>query len=209
MSTLRIMMVAAMTENRVIGRGGVMPWRLPADLTRFRTLTMDKPIIMGRLTHESLGRVLDGRLNIVLSRQRGFQAEGFQAPQCIVAHSLDEAFDRACEAASSSVKEIAVIGGASVYEQALPRASHLYLTQIHTTIDGDARFPEIEAEEWQEVAREKRSADTRNDYDMSFLELVRRPTDRLGCSPPKLNHHRPDCSGTTEFESRTLVRGKL
>ena len=164
------MMIAAMTTNRVIGRDGGMPWHLPADMARFRALTMGKSIIMGRLTHESLGRVLDGRYNIVLSHQRGFQA-----PRCIVAHSLDEAFDRARKAPSSSAKEIAVIGGASVYEQALTFASRLHLTLVHTTTDGDARFPEIEPNDWHEVAREERSADTRNCYDMSFVELVRRP----------------------------------
>ena len=175
MSALSIMIVAAIAENRVIGRDGGMPWHLPADLTRFRDLTMGKPIIMGRLTHESLGRILDGRYNIVLSHQRGFQASGFQAQDCIVAHSLDDAFNRAREAASSSTKEIAIIGGASVYEQALTYASHLHLTQVHTTIEGDARFPKIEPNEWQEISREERSADTRNCYDMSFIELVRRP----------------------------------
>ena len=168
------MMIAAMTENRVIGRDGAMPWHLPADMARFRALTMGKPIIMGRLTHESLGRVLDGRYNVVLSHQRGFQARGFQAPEIIVAHSLDEALNLAREAASSSAKEIAIIGGASVYEQALTFASRLHLTLVHTTIEGDARFPEFERDEWQEVAREKRNADARNCYDMSFVELVRR-----------------------------------
>ena len=180
-----IAIVVAMTENRVIGRDGEMPWHLPADLARFRALTMGKPIIMGRRTHESLGRVLDGRHNIVLSRQLRFQTPGFQAPECIVAHSLDEAFTKAHEAASSSVKEIAIIGGASVYEQAIPFASHLYLTQVHTTIEGDALFPEFEPDEWQEIACEKRSADARNFYDMSFIELVRRPADRLRCIAPR------------------------
>lgn len=174
MSTLSIMVVAAMTENRVIGRGGDMPWHLPADLARFRALTMGKPIIMGRLTYESLGRVLDGRQNIVLTHQFGFRTPGFQAPECIVANSLDEAFTKAREVASSSVKEIAIIGGASVYEQALPFASHLHLTQVHATIEGDVLFPEFGLDEWQEIAREKRNADARNLYDMSFIEFVRR-----------------------------------
>ena len=176
MRTPSIVMVAAMTENRVIGRDGGMPWHLPADMAHFRALTMGKPIIMGRLTHESLGRVLDGRYNIVLSRQRPFRKPGFQAPGRVVAHSFDQAFQLAEQhAVANGAAEIAIIGGASVYRQALAHSSRLYLTQVHTTIDGDARFPEIERDEWQEVSRKKRSADVRNRYDMSFIELVKRP----------------------------------
>ena len=168
------MVVAAMTENGVIGRGGEMPWYLPADLARFRALTMGKPIIMGRLTYDSLGRVLDGRYNIVLSRQRGFRTPGFQAPGFTVVHSFKDAFSKAREVASSSAREIAIIGGASVYEQALPYASHLHLTRVHATIDGDVRFPEVNLDEWHEVSRVERPADARNPYDMSFIELTRR-----------------------------------
>ena len=168
-----IAIVVAMTENRVIGRDGEMPWHLPADLARFRALTMGKPIIMGRRTHESLGRVLDGRRNVVVSRRTGFQTPGFQAPECIVAHSLEEAFTKAREAASSSVKEIAIIGGASIYEQALPVATRIHLTLVHTSIDGDVRFPELEPGAWREVSRTERAADARNRYDLSFVELVR------------------------------------
>ena len=169
------MLVAAMAENRVIGRDGGMPWRLPADLARFRALTMGKPIIMGRLTHVSLGRVLDGRHNIVLSRQHGFRPPGYQGRELTVAHALDEAFDKACEVASSSAMEIAIIGGASVYEQALGSATRLHLTEVHASIDGDVRFPYFSRDEWHEVSRVRRPADERNPYDMSFVELVRHP----------------------------------
>ena len=130
----------------------------------------------GRRTHESLGRVLDGRYNIVLSRQRHLQAPGFQATDCVVAHSFNDALIQAEEyAASNNAWEIAIIGGASVYKQGLAIASRLYLTQVHATIEGDARFPTIERDDWREVSREKRVADTRNCYDMSFVKLVRRP----------------------------------
>ena len=173
MSAFSITIVAAMAENRVIGRDGGMPWHLPADLARFRALTMGKPIIMGRLTHVSLGRVLKGRHNIVLSRQRRFQAPDFQMRELTVVHSLEEALDRAREVASNNVKEIAVIGGASIYEQALPFADRIHLTVVHASIDGDARFPELEPGTWREVARAERGADERNGYDMSFIELVR------------------------------------
>ena len=174
MSALSIVMVAAMAENRVIGRDGGMPWHLPADMARFRRLTMGKPIIMGRLTHMSLGRVLDGRHNIVLSRQRGFETPDFRMSELTVVHSLEAAFEKAREVASNNADEIAIIGGASIYEQALAVADRIHLTEVHASIEGDVRFPELEPGMWREVSREKRDADERNGYDMSFIELARR-----------------------------------
>ena len=162
-----------MAENRVIGRDGGMPWHLPADLARFRALTMGKPIIMGRLTHVSLGRVLDGRHNIVLSRQRGFRTPDFYVRELTMVHSLEAAFKIAHEVASNDVKEIAIVGGASVYEQALPVADRIHLTVVHASIEGDVRFPVLEPGAWREISRDKRGADTRNGYDLSFIELVR------------------------------------
>ena len=167
-------MVAAMAENRVIGRDGGMPWHLPADMARFRALTMGKPIIMGRLTYVSLGRILDGRHNIVLSRRRGFQTPDFHARELTMVHSLEEAFRKAREVASNNVKEIAIIGGASVYEQALPVADRIHLTVVHASIEGDVRFPTLEPGTWREVSRSDRGADERNGYNLSFIELVRR-----------------------------------
>ena len=176
-----------MAENRVIGLSGGMPWHLPADLARFRTLTMGKPIIMGRRTYESLGRVLDGRYNIVLSRQLGLEAQGFHTAQPSFAHSLREAIDTARKAASSRAKEIAIIGGASVYEQALPFATHLHLTHVHATIDGDVRFPQFDHDEWCEVWRERRKADDRNPYDMSFIEYKKTTRGPTSTRPTNAN----------------------
>ena len=170
-----IAIVVAMAENRVIGRDGGLPWRLPADLARFRALTMGKPIIMGRRTHESIGRVLDGRHNIVLSHQRGFQTPDFHLGELTMVHSFKEAFKKAREVASNNVKEIAIIGGASVYEQALPVADRIHLTVVHASIEGDVRFPELEPGTWREVSRAEHGADERNGYDLSFIELVRQP----------------------------------
>ena len=136
---------------------------------------MGKPIIMGRLTHVSLGRVLEGRHNIVLSRQRRFQTPDFRVQELTMVHSLKEAFDRAHEVASSDVEEIAVIGGASIYEQALPVADRIHLTVVHASIEGDVRFPALEPGTWREVARAERGADERNGYDLSFIELARIP----------------------------------
>ena len=164
MSHPSIAIVVAMAENRTIGRDGALPWRLPADLTRFRSLTMGKPIIMGRRTHESIGRALDGRRNIVVSRR-----PGYRSPGCTVVASLEAAFE-----AASGAAEAAVIGGAGIYEHALPFATRIHLTLVHASVEGDVRFPEIGPGDWREVSRIERAADERNLYDMSFIELVRR-----------------------------------
>ena len=169
-----IAIVVAMAENRVIGRDGGLPWRLPADMARFRSLTMGKPIVMGRRTHESIGRALDGRRNIVVTRRAGYRAPG-----CTVAASLEAALEAAADAA-----EVAVIGGASIYEMALHVADRVHLTLVHASIDGDVRFPHIEPADWREVSRLERGADARNRYDVSFIELARIPAGSTGaCSP--------------------------
>ena len=165
-----IAIVVAMAENRVIGRDGGLPWRLPADMARFRALTMGKPIVMGRRTHESIGRALDGRRNIVVTRRTGYRAPG-----CTVAPSFEAALDAALDAPASSAAEVAVIGGASVYERALPVADRIHLTLVRASVEGDVRFPELEPGTWREVAREERGADERNGYDLSFIELTRIP----------------------------------
>ena len=154
-----ISIVAAMAENRVIGRAGGLPWRLPADMSRFRAVTMGKPIVMGRRTHESIGRALDGRHNIVVSRRLGYRTAG-----CTVVKSLE---------AASDATEIPVIGVASMYEQALPLAARMHLTLVHASIDGDVRFPEFDPGEWRQVSRVERGADARNAYNLSFVDLVK------------------------------------
>ena len=183
-----------MAENRVIGRGGDLPWRLPADMARFRTLTMGKPIVMGRRTHESIGRPLDGRLNIVVTRR-----SGYRAPGCTVTPSLEAAFEAAASA-EPGTGAIAVIGGASIYAATLADAVRIHLTLVHASIDGDVRFPVIDPGAWTEVSRVHRPADARNPYDVSFIELIdrspdmargreidaERPLDRCcPCTPPR------------------------
>ena len=163
MSPPSIAIVVAMAENRVIGRDGALPWRLPADMARFRALTMGKPIVMGRRTHESIGRALDGRTNIVVSRRPHYRATGCTATP---------SFDAALEAASDA-EEVAIIGGASIYERALPVATRIHLTLVHASVEGDVRFPHIEPGAWREIARTERRADARNRHDLSFIELVR------------------------------------
>ena len=139
-----IALVAALARNRVIGVGNRLPWRLPEDLARFKRLTMGASVIMGRKTRESIGRPLPGRRNIVVTRRRDATWEG-----CVVAHSLDAALALADDAAAAFV-----IGGAELYAQAMPRAARLYLTLIDADYAGDAWFPEFDAAEWREVARE-------------------------------------------------------
>ncbi|MBI4878342.1 MAG: type 3 dihydrofolate reductase [Planctomycetes bacterium] len=158
-----IALIAAIGPDRVIGRGGRLPWRLPADLARFKALTMGKPVIMGQATWESLRRSLPGRNNIVLSDDARYAAPG-----CVVAHSLEEALVLAGDAA-----EVFFIGGGCVYRQALPIADRMYLTYVTGEFSGDTRFPEFDPAEWREVAREARDADQDNPHPCVFVVLER------------------------------------
>ncbi|MFP6682414.1 MAG: dihydrofolate reductase [Gammaproteobacteria bacterium] len=160
---MRINIVVAISENEVIGRKGALPWRLPADLKRFKSVTMGHPLIMGRKTHESIGRALPGRVNIVVSRQSGFTSEG-----CEVVASLDAALGIA-----GSVDEVMVVGGAALYAAALVSAERIYLTRVHVDIAGDTLFPRIDWAEWKEITTERYSADDRDEFDYSFITLDR------------------------------------
>lgn len=160
---MRIAAIAAMSENRVIGRHNKLPWHLPADLKHFKTITMDKPILMGRKTYDSIGRALPGRCNIVITRD-----PSFQAPGCVVANSIECAL----EAASYS-EEIIIIGGALLYEHMLPRTQRIYMTIIHHEFEGDTFFPALNMMEWQEREREVHQADEENPYAYSFIILDR------------------------------------
>ena len=155
-----------MDEGRVIGKEGGMPWHLPADLKFFKSITMGKPIIMGRSTYESIGRPLPGRTNIVITRNTDFQAEG-----CRLAHSVDEALAMAQE---ESAEEAMIIGGGGIYEQTLDRTDRLYLTQIAAHLIGDTHFPVINPEEWQEVSRRVHAADGDSPFDLTFVVLDRK-----------------------------------
>ena len=158
-----ITLIAAMDRNRLIGDGNRLPWRLPADLRRFKALTMGKPIIMGRRTFESIGRALPGRRTIVLSRN-----PDYQAPGCEVVAGLDEAL-HACE----DVDEVMIIGGAKLYAEALPRAHRLHLTLLHASFTGDAWFPEVDPRHWREIFREDHEADAESPCAFSFVDLER------------------------------------
>lgn len=134
-----------MAENRVIGRDGVVPWDLPADMRYFRTVTTGHTVIMGRKTFESLVGPLKERHNVVVTRRGDWSADGVT-----VAHSLEEAL-----AAAEGEAEVFVAGGAEIYEQALPVADRIYLTVVHRTIEGDTCFPEFDADEWELVRDDK------------------------------------------------------
>jgi len=140
----RICLIAALAANRVIGRNNALPWRLPADLKRFKALTTGHPVLMGRKTHESIGRPLPQRRNLIITRNLGYSAPG-----CEIVHSLDQAID-ACRAD----REIFIIGGAELYRESLTRAHCLEFTEIRAEFEGDAWFPEFSLAEWRETARE-------------------------------------------------------
>ena len=162
-----VSVIAAVARNRVIGVDNRLPWRLPADLRRFRALTWGKPIVMGRRTHESIGRPLPGRRNIVLTR-------GARAPGgCERAGSLAEAFEMAAPA-----PETVVIGGARCYREALPTAARMYLTRIDADFAGDAWFPEWSPAEWVERERERIAPGGAVPFGYEFVVLERQATER-------------------------------
>jgi dihydrofolate reductase len=147
---VRLAIVVAVAENGVIGAAGGLPWRVRADLRRFRALTMGKPVVMGRKTFQSIGRVLDGRDNIVVTQQVDFAPEGV-----LVAHSLEPAISLARRLATAKgADEFYVIGGGQLYAETLPLADRLYVTHVAAAPDGDVRFPAIAPAEWQEICHE-------------------------------------------------------
>lgn len=158
-----ISLIAAMAENRVVGRDNSLPWRLPADLKHFKALTVGKPIVMGRKTWESLPGLLPDRHHIVITGNESYQAEG-----CSVVHTVEEAL-----AAAGDAPEVMIVGGAVFYEQMLPRAQRIYLTLVHAEVEGDAWFPVYDSDEWQELEREHHPADEKNLYAYTFLTLQR------------------------------------
>lgn len=158
-----ISLVVAAAENGIIGRDGELPWRLREDLRRFKAVTLGKPVVMGRKTHESIGRPLPGRRNIVVTRQPDYVADG-----CDVVSSVSAAL-----AAAEGVPEVMVIGGAEIYRQFLPQADRIYLTRVLADVNGDTRFPELAAGDWREAEREIVAADASNEFDAMFVTLER------------------------------------
>ena len=158
-----ISMIVAVSDNQVIGRDNALPWHLPADLKRFKALTMGKPMLMGRRTFESIGRALPGRVSLVLTRSPDWSAAGAR-----VVRSFGEAV-----AAAGDAAELVVIGGAEVFRLAWPHVARLYLTRVHAELAGDTHFAVLAADEWRELERETHAADARNAYAMTFSTLER------------------------------------
>lgn len=164
---MKIILVAAASENNVIGRTGDIPWKLPADQQYFRKVTMGKPIIMGRKTYESMGRTLPGRTNIIVTRRKDLEVA-----DAVVVESLEDALTVATK---EKPEEVCVIGGGEIYRQALPHATHIYLTRVHAEVEGDAFFPEIAADEWELSHKEEHRKDAANEHDFTILTYQRKP----------------------------------
>jgi len=159
-----ISIIVAASTNNVIGVQGELPWKISDDLKRFKKLTMGKPVVMGRRTWESIGRPLPGRQNIIITRQSGFSAAG-----CDVVVSPAAAL-----AASGDADEIMIIGGSQIYDLFLPKAGRLYVTRVHTEIEGDAFFPDIAAGDWALVATEVHAASEVNEFAFDFRTYERK-----------------------------------
>jgi len=158
-----ISLIAAIAHNNVIGNTNTLPWKLPADLKRFRILTTGKPIVMGRKTFESIGKPLPERRNVVISNDLHENIPG-----CTVVSSLQQAL-----AVTKGAEEIMIIGGASIYAQFLPMAQRMYLTLIDEEFDGDVYFPRWNPKEWKEMERSEHEPDEKNSYRYTFLTLGR------------------------------------
>jgi dihydrofolate reductase len=165
---MRIALVVAMARNRVIGRGNALPWRLPADLAYFKRVTLGRPVVMGRRTYESIGRPLPGRKNIVVSRN-----PQFLAPGCTVVHTLDAAWD-----AAAGADEACVIGGTTLFEETLPIAEVIHLTEVEAEVEGDTFFPEFDRSEWRETEVERHGADEHHAYAFRIVRLERKAAAR-------------------------------
>ncbi|MEZ5515181.1 MAG: dihydrofolate reductase [Steroidobacteraceae bacterium] len=160
----RIAVIVAAAENDVIGRDNALPWHLPDDLRHFKSLTLGKPVVMGRRTYQSIGRALPGRLNIVVSRSPEFAPPGV---------TVVDSFAAALRAAQPA-GEVAIIGGAALYREALPHADVIHLTRVHAEPQGDAYMMPIADDRWEQIAAEFHPADERHSLPFTFLTLRRR-----------------------------------
>ncbi len=164
---MRLSLIVAAAKNRVIGNNNQMPWHLPADFAYFKRVTNGHPIIMGRKTFESIGRPLPGRRNIVVSRNPDFHADGVE-----VVASLEQAIS-ACKS-QQGFDDAFVIGGASLYAEALPRVDRIFLTEVDAAPEGDTLFPLLDKNQWREITRQRREVDEKNVHSMEFVVLERK-----------------------------------
>ena len=166
---VRVVLVAAVARNGVIGANGGLPWRLSSDLKRFKALTWGKPLVIGRKTFESIGRALPGRETIVVTRDPSFAPSGV-----FVAHELDAGLHLAAERAGAmGAHETIIGGGGEIYAQTIARASRLFITEVALDAVGEARFPPIDPHEWREISRETGERGSRDEADFAFVEYER------------------------------------
>ena len=163
---VHLSIISAMDDNRLIGRDNALPWHLPADLAFFKRTTLNKPVLMGRKTFESIGRPLPGRRNIIISRNPAYLKEG-----CETCTDIDSALELVAHS-----EEAMLIGGSSLYRQTLDMAKNLYITEIHGKFTGDSWFPEISPDDWKEVWREEHEGDEKNPFAYAFVRYARRGT---------------------------------
>jgi dihydrofolate reductase len=169
MSDPKVVLIAAVAENGVIGRNNALPWHIRSDLQHFKRLTVGRPVVMGRKTYESIGKPLKDRTNIVITRDPGYAAEGI-----VVAHGLDTAMQMARDDAKErGADSIAVIGGSGVFNETLPMADRLEITEVHASPEGDTFFPPIDTKNWRETARMRHPAAPQDDADISFITYER------------------------------------
>jgi len=161
---MKISLIVAFDEQRLIGNNNKLPWHLPADLKNFKQITMGHYMIMGRKTFDSIGKPLPGRTSIIITRKKDFKIEG-----CIVVNTLNEALIK-----SEDQQEVFIIGGAQIFECTLPIATDLFITQIHHLFEGDTFFPEIPKSDWEEVSRKKNEPDEKNEWAYSFIHYKKK-----------------------------------
>jgi len=162
---MRISIIAAMAANRAIGIENRLPWNLPEDLKRFKALTMNHHIVMGRKTYDSIGKPLPGRNTVIVTRN-----VDYAVPGCIAANSIDAALT-----VSYGDEEVFFVGGADLYRQALPIANRIYLTEIQRVFDGDAFFPEYDTSQWNETSRERHRTAGDNSFEYHYVIYDRKP----------------------------------
>ena len=161
---MKTAIIVAAAENDVIGKDNKMLWKLSNDMKHFKSLTTGHAIIMGRKTYESLGRPLPGRLNIIITRDPAYTAEG-----CEITYSIEEAMHKAAEAGQ---EQAFIIGGGEIYKQCWNKADILYLTRVHATIEGDTSIPSVSDGYWVEKDKTSHHADEKNEYDYSFITYI-------------------------------------
>jgi dihydrofolate reductase len=159
---MRISIIVAAAENGVIGRGGELPWRLSADLRRFKQITIGHTIIMGRRTWESIGRPLPGRKTVVVTRNAGYRSD---FSEVLLAESIENALQKAAQGQDD---EAFIVGGAELYRTALRQADRLYFTRVNANVEGDTYFPEVAWNQWRLAESEQHAADDKNEYPFAF-----------------------------------------